>query len=88
MFGVAPADAMAKVSPFRIYKDEITIVGSMAVLHSFGRAVDLMAAGVIDAEAMISHSFPLEHYTDAVDAFRAGTGRKLQIRPAGQAITE
>jgi 2-desacetyl-2-hydroxyethyl bacteriochlorophyllide A dehydrogenase len=81
VFGVAAAEATARFSPFHIYNDEITVVGSMAVLHSFGRAVDLMATGVVDAATMISHSFPLDAYTEAISAFRAGTGRKLQIRP-------
>ncbi|GGM38763.1 alcohol dehydrogenase [Longimycelium tulufanense] len=81
VFGVAAADAVAAFSPFRVYNDEITIVGSMAVLHSFGRAVDLMAKGVIAPGEMISHSFPLDQYLPAVDAFRKGTGRKLQVRP-------
>jgi 2-desacetyl-2-hydroxyethyl bacteriochlorophyllide A dehydrogenase len=83
VFGVAAAAATATFSPFRVYKNEITIVGSMAVLHSFGRAVDLMAKGAVDAETMISHTYPLDQYDAAVDAFRAGTGRKLQIRPGG-----
>ncbi|HEU4424325.1 MAG TPA: zinc-dependent alcohol dehydrogenase family protein [Pilimelia sp.] len=81
VFGVAAAEATATFSPFRVYNDEITIVGSMAVLHSFGRAVDLMARGAVDAATMISDSYPLDRYTEALDAFRAGTGRKLQIRP-------
>ena len=41
----------ARTSPFRIYNDEITVLGSMAVLHSFGPALDLMAAGAIDTAA-------------------------------------
>ncbi|WP_199034871.1 zinc-dependent alcohol dehydrogenase family protein [Glycomyces salinus] len=81
VFGVASESATANFSPFRVYKDEIHIVGSMAVLHSFGRAVDLLAKGVIDAEAMTSHTFGLDQYTKAIETFRAGTGRKLQIRP-------
>lgn len=81
VFGVAAADATASFSPFRVYHDEITIVGSMAVLHSFGRAVDLLAKGVIDPAAMISDSFRLDEYVPALDAFRAGTGHKLQITP-------
>jgi len=81
VFGVAAAGATASFSPFRVYHDEITIVGSMAVLHSFGRAVDLLVKGVIDAAAMISHSFRLDEYVSALDAFRAGTGHKLQIKP-------
>ena len=81
VFGVAADDAVASFSPFRVYNDEITIVGSMAVLHSFGRAVDLMGKGVVDPETMISHSFPLDAYPEALRAFREGRGRKLQIRP-------
>lgn len=80
-FGVAPADRTANYSPFRVYRDEISIVGTMAVLNSFGRAVELFEAGAIKAEAMISHSFTLDDYADALTMFRAGTGRKLQIRP-------
>ncbi len=80
-FGVAPSEAKASFSPFRVYNDEITILGSMAVLHSFGRAVDLMAKGVIDAETMITHSFGLDEFTQALQAFRDGSGRKIQVRP-------
>ncbi|GAB3652539.1 zinc-dependent alcohol dehydrogenase family protein [Glycomyces tarimensis] len=81
VFGVAPEAATASFSPFRVYKDEIHIVGSMAVLHSFGRAVDLMAKRVVDPDVMISHRFGLDEYETAVEAFRTGTGRKLQIQP-------
>ncbi|MQA09636.1 MAG: alcohol dehydrogenase catalytic domain-containing protein [Pseudonocardiaceae bacterium] len=80
-FGVAPADATATFSPFRVYNDEITIVGSMAVLHSYGRAVELMGRGVIDADTMISHAFTLDDYPRALETFRASGGRKLQVRP-------
>jgi threonine dehydrogenase-like Zn-dependent dehydrogenase len=80
-FGVAPGAATAAVSPFRIYNDEITIVGSMAVLHSFGRAVQLMSKGVIDADTMITHSFGLDEFDAALRAFRDGIGRKIQVTP-------
>jgi len=80
-FGVAPTEARANYSPFRVYRDEISIVGTMAVLNTFGRAVEMFEAGAIDAEAMVSHSFTLDDYAKALDMFRAGSGRKLQIRP-------
>ncbi|NUS45628.1 MAG: zinc-dependent alcohol dehydrogenase family protein [Mycobacteriaceae bacterium] len=81
-FGVAPGEAAAAVSPFRIYNDEITIVGSMAVLHSFGRAAELMGTGVLDAEVMITHSFGLDEFGAALQAFRDGVGRKIQLTPS------
>lgn len=80
-FGVAPADRTANYSPFRVYRDEISIVGTMAVLNSFGRAVEMFEAGAITPTPMISHSFVLDDYAEALEMFRKGTGRKLQIRP-------
>jgi threonine dehydrogenase-like Zn-dependent dehydrogenase len=53
----------------------------MAVLNSFGRAVEMFEAGAINAKAMISHSYVLEDYEQALEQFRKGEGRKLQIRP-------
>jgi 2-desacetyl-2-hydroxyethyl bacteriochlorophyllide A dehydrogenase len=81
MFGVANADAKASISPFRIYNDEIRIIGSMAVLHSFERALALLVKGVIDSEAMITNRFPLDDYSKAIDAFLAGSGLKVQVAP-------
>ncbi len=82
MFGVANADATATFSPFRIYNDEIKIVGSMAVLHSFERALSLLAKGVIDCQAMITNRFKLDEYQTAIDTFLAGSGLKVQVAPA------
>jgi 2-desacetyl-2-hydroxyethyl bacteriochlorophyllide A dehydrogenase len=82
LFGVANADATATFSPFRVYNDEIKIVGSMAVLHSFERALSLLAKGVIDCEAMITNRFKLDDYLAAIDTFLAGSGLKVQVAPA------
>jgi 2-desacetyl-2-hydroxyethyl bacteriochlorophyllide A dehydrogenase len=81
MFGVANADATATFSPFKVYNDEIKIIGSMAVLHSFERALSLLAKGVIDCEAMITNRFPLDQYQSAIDTFLAGSGLKVQVGP-------
>lgn len=78
-FGVAAHDKTASWSPFRIYNEEITIVGSMAILNSFDRAADLFAKGVIDANTIITDRFPLTDYATALEQFRRGEGRKLQI---------
>jgi len=82
MFGVANADAKATISPFRVYNDEIRIIGSMAVLHSFERALALLAKGVIDSAAMITDRFTLDDYSKAIDAFLSGRGLKVQVAPS------
>lgn len=81
VFGVAPAEARVALSPFRIYNDEITVIGSMAVLHSFGTALDLIATGAVDTTGLVTHTFPLEGYAEALDTVRAGAGIKVHVLP-------
>lgn len=81
-FGVADYAARATIEPYKIYNQEITITGSMAVLHSFERAADLFATGVIDPRVFISDRLPLAAFPDAVARFQAGIGRKIQIQPS------
>jgi 2-desacetyl-2-hydroxyethyl bacteriochlorophyllide A dehydrogenase len=80
-FGVADYAARATIEPYRVYNQEITITGSMAVLHSYERAAELFAAGVLDPEVFISDRLPLEKYPQALEQFAAGIGRKIQVVP-------
>jgi 2-desacetyl-2-hydroxyethyl bacteriochlorophyllide A dehydrogenase len=83
VFGVAPAEARISLSPFRIYNDEITVLGSMAVLYSFGPAINLLSSGIIDAEMMLTAALPLEDFPKALSMVRRGEGVKTQILPNG-----
>ncbi|MFH9425062.1 zinc-dependent alcohol dehydrogenase family protein [Streptomyces sp. NPDC017529] len=80
-FGVSDYAARAVIEPYRIYNQEITITGSMAVLHSYERAAGLFAAGVLDPDVFISDRLPLDRYAEALDRFKAGQGRKIQVTP-------
>jgi 2-desacetyl-2-hydroxyethyl bacteriochlorophyllide A dehydrogenase len=80
-FGVSDYATTATISPYRIYNQEITITGSMAVLHSFERAADLFATGVLDPQVFISHRMPLAQYPQALEQFAAGQGRKIVVLP-------
>jgi NADPH2:quinone reductase len=81
IFGVAPEEARVQVSPFRIYNDEITLVGSMAVLYTFVQALELLRSGSVQTEPLLTHTFPLEGFEDALAAMRAGEGIKVQVLP-------
>jgi 2-desacetyl-2-hydroxyethyl bacteriochlorophyllide A dehydrogenase len=81
VFGVAPEEARVALSPFRVYNDEIAVVGSMAVLHSFGAALDLVSAGTVDTTGLVTHRHPLERYAEALDVVRGGAGVKVQVLP-------
>jgi 2-desacetyl-2-hydroxyethyl bacteriochlorophyllide A dehydrogenase len=80
-FGVADYAARATIEPYRIYNQEITITGSMAVLHSYERAAELFAAGVLDPAVFITDRWPLDQYAAALAHFGAGGGLKTQVLP-------
>lgn len=81
VFGVSPAEAAISVSPFRVYNDEITITGSMAILRSFAPAVELLTNGVVDPRPLLSTPLALEDFGEALRRVRAGQGIKWHIRP-------
>jgi 2-desacetyl-2-hydroxyethyl bacteriochlorophyllide A dehydrogenase len=80
-FGVSSYATRVEIDPYRIYNKEITITGSMAVLHSYERAADLFAIGVLDPDVFISDRLPLADYVEALARFKAGQGRKIQVLP-------
>jgi 2-desacetyl-2-hydroxyethyl bacteriochlorophyllide A dehydrogenase len=80
-FGVSDYATKAVIEPYRIYNQEITITGSMAVLHSYERAAQLFATGVLDPKVFISDRLPLEQYPQALEQFRSGQGRKIVVEP-------
>lgn len=80
-FGVAAPGARATIEPYRIFRHEITITGSMATLNSYDRAADLFASGIIPPESLISNRVPLESYDQALQLFREGRARKIQVTP-------
>jgi 2-desacetyl-2-hydroxyethyl bacteriochlorophyllide A dehydrogenase len=81
VFGVAPAEAAVQISPFRVYNDELTIIGSMAVLHSFGQAAKLLAGGAVNLRPLLGEPLSLDQFGEALDKVRAGQGIKTHIKP-------
>ena len=83
IFGVCPPGEKAAYDAFKIYNEEITILGSMAVLNSYGPAVDILAAGAVDAEKMVTHTLTLDEFPEAIELVRGGTGLKVQVAGRG-----
>jgi 2-desacetyl-2-hydroxyethyl bacteriochlorophyllide A dehydrogenase len=82
VFGVSPAEAVMRLSPFRVYNDEITVTGSMAILRSFAPAVELIGSGAVDPRPLLSAPLPLADFGEAVRRVRAGQGIKWHITPS------
>ena len=63
--------------------DEITVSGSRANPNVATRALNLLAAGAISGDRIVSHTFPLEQYTTALDVFvnRKDGAIKVVVQP-------
>ena len=63
----------------------------MAILRSFGKAVELLASGAVDPGPLLGEPLPLEHFGEAVSQVRAGNGIKsahqANINRAARAMT-
>ena len=80
-FGVASPDTRVEIAPYRVYNEEITITGSMAVLNSFERAAQLLTDGVIDPASFVTAQRPLVEFEAALASFAGGEGVKTQVLP-------
>jgi hypothetical protein len=54
----------------------------MAILRSFGQAVDLLASGAVDPRLPLSEPLRLERFGEAVNRVRGDEGIKWHIRPS------
>ena len=77
MYGVCDKSQNIEVNPFWINDNEITIRGSYNNPNTMGRAVELLVSGRLNADAVVTHHFPL---AKAEDAFRAiGSSETLKV---------
>jgi D-arabinitol dehydrogenase (NADP+) len=67
IYGVTRPDDRLSVSPFELFRREITIKGSYAEMTSFAAAIAALRAGRVRTDGIISHRFPLDDYGKALD---------------------
>jgi 2-desacetyl-2-hydroxyethyl bacteriochlorophyllide A dehydrogenase len=85
VFGVASPAARATVSPHRLYADEITIVGSMAILRSFAPAVDAVARHADALAPVVTDLVSLEDVSAGLAAVADGSAVKVVVSPGVRA---
>ena len=79
VFGVAGPDALAAVSPYDIFARELTISGSQSLQQH--RAVEVLAAGLLDGDAFVTERIALNDVARALELVRRGEGVKTQLVP-------
>ena len=79
-YGVTDNDALIQVSPYDVFRREITIKGSFAEINSFPSALAALRGGRAKTDGIITHRFPLEDYGKALDTLSSDkTAHKVII---------
>jgi 2-desacetyl-2-hydroxyethyl bacteriochlorophyllide A dehydrogenase len=81
IFGVSPAGAKVNFEPFRVYNNDLTIYGSMAVNYTFFPTIQFLEGGAIRLLPILTHTLPLDQYLNALKTFRSGESLKIQLEP-------
>jgi len=83
IFGVCPAETAININPHEIYQKEMRIMGSKMPPYSLQRAVEMIMAGLIDHQAVVTGTFGLVNLPRAIDMFESDrdTHIKMAIDP-------
>jgi L-iditol 2-dehydrogenase len=80
--GVPPQDATIEISPFDIYFDEMSLVGTFALTQeTFERAVTYLRNDRIDVSSLITEEFGLDGLETAFERMESTEGLKKLIIP-------
>ena len=84
VFGVYKEPASVDLNVFGEFK-ELDILGGHLAPHTYPIALDLMARGLIDGDAAVTHAYPLEEFAEALDrTARPGEAQvKVVFKPNG-----
>ena len=83
VYGMVSEDEVWSISPFEVFRREISIVGSVSQINCFDRAVVALRNGVVSGEGLVTHHFGLEEYGDALAASADSACIKAVIVPHG-----
>ena len=53
LFGVCPNDAKIAISPYEIYRRDLTVVGTFALRYSFDPALELIRHGIVQVKPLL-----------------------------------
>lgn len=67
IFGVAPEDAMIKISPYNLFQRDLSVIGSFSLNGTIPQALRWLEAGRVKVQPLISHRLPIESLGQALE---------------------
>ena len=79
IFGVCPADERVTVSPYDMFAKELTFMGSKMPPMALHRAVQIIETGLINQNALVTTTMPLEQLGAGIQAFNNARDKHIKI---------
>jgi D-arabinitol dehydrogenase (NADP+) len=81
-YGVADETDLVSISPFEVFRRELTIMGSFTEVDSFPDALAAFRSGAIRTDGLITHRYPIDAYAEALEAMRTDrSAHKIVVTP-------
>jgi threonine dehydrogenase-like Zn-dependent dehydrogenase len=81
LFGVNDPETRVAFSPYQVFRNEITVLGSLMANDAFPRTLGLLASGKLAVQPLISHIMPLDRFLEALDMHQRQEGLKILVSP-------
>ena len=81
VYGMTDEADVWPVSPYEIFRRELTIKGSVSQINCFDRAVLALRTGAVRGEGIVTHRFGLPEYEQALAAVADSLCVKAVIDP-------
>ena len=66
-YGVAPDEARVEISPYDVFRRDLTILGSFSLLGTVPQALQWLASGRVQVKPLITHRLPIEQLNLALE---------------------
>ena len=77
-FGVCPSDAHIEISPFELFRRQITLAGSHSLNHNIPESLNVLRSTQDSMERLVSHRLPMSEIADVFDGTSPVAGLKVQ----------
>lgn len=83
IFGVASPSSRSSFPAYDVYRKGLTIVGSMAIRHTYERAARAVQRHVDSLSPLLTQTYPLDDFSKALSTLRDGRGIKIVLAGRG-----
>ncbi|KAM5528436.1 D-arabinitol dehydrogenase 1 [Fusarium oxysporum f. sp. phaseoli] len=69
-YGVYKKEALVNIPSAKVFKDEITIMGSFSQMYCLQTSIDYLESGKVQVTGIVDRAFRLDQFAEALDAVR------------------